>query len=253
MFTRVIVPDSHGAHIDSKAAAAFLKDLKRLDPKEIVLLGDHLDCAGAFSTHSMSYTKEIPESYTSDVKATNKFLDQIQKLAPKAQYHYLEGNHEHRVERTATNMFRHKSDADGFLDAFGPEKVLELKKRGIKYYRRHEMYHGLASPGIIKLGKCHFMHGFSAAKHADAVHLARVGDNIVFGHIHRALSTVSRTVTREGYGAWCPGTLSKLHLLYSHTEPSTWSHGYAVQFVNPSGRFLHINVPIIKGESLLHV
>ena len=40
--------------------------------------------------------------------------------------------------------------------------------------------------------------------------------------------------------------------LYKHTEPTSWSHGYAVQFVSPkSGRFLHVNVPIHKGESML--
>ena len=46
-------------------------------------------------------------------------------------------------------------------------------------------------------------------------------------------------------------TLAKLQPLYKHTEPSSWSHGYGVQFVNASGNFIHINVPILDGESML--
>lgn len=253
MKTRVIIPDSHGSHIDIAARDACLRDIKRLDPFEVVFLGDHLDCAGAFSTHAMSYTKEIPESYIDDVDAANRFLDLVQKAAPRARFHYLEGNHEHRVERTATNMFRNKKDADALLEAYGPEKVLELRQREIRYYRMVNHYHGLSVPGAIKLGKCYFTHGISAAKHADSVHLARFGANVVFGHVHRSMSVIERTVTSDGHGAWCPGTLAKLQPLYSHTAPTSWSHGYGVQFLNASGRFMHMNVPIVKGESLLHV
>jgi hypothetical protein len=55
----------------------------------------------------------------------------------------------------------------------------------------------------------------------------------------------------DGIGAWCPGTLAKLQPLYRHTAPTSWSHGYAVQFINERGNFLHINVPIIQGRSIL--
>jgi hypothetical protein len=51
--------------------------------------------------------------------------------------------------------------------------------------------------------------------------------------------------------AWCPGTLAKLQPLYAHTSPSSWSHGYGVQWVLPSGKFAHMNVAIAGGESML--
>lgn len=249
---RVIIPDSHGNHIDIAARDAVILDVKSLCPDEIVLLGDHLDCAGTFSTHQRTYTNEMAEAYGDDVDAANEFLDLLQKAAPKCHnWDYLEGNHEQHVERWASRTFQSQKDAENLLEVYGPSASLKLRDRGIRYYKRSTHYYGISIPGTIKRGACFFVHGISHSKHAAAVHLQRFGANVVFGHIHRSQSTVERTVTSDGFGAWCPGTLAKLQPLYKHTEPSSWSHGYGVQFVNPSGQFLHINVPINKGRSLL--
>lgn len=248
---RVIIPDSHGAHADVKAVSAFLSDLKRLDPQEIVMLGDHLDCGGVFSSHARSYTNELTESYQDDAAAANAFLDRIQALAPRARIHYLEGNHEQRVERWASSTFPSAKDAEMVLERFGPEKVLNLRGRGIKYYKRSEFYQGISVPGTIRLGKCFFVHGICHSRHAASTHLARFGANVVFGHVHRSQAVIERTVTSDGIGAFCPGTLAKLQPLYRHTSPSDWSHGYGLQYVAKSGNFMHLNVPIVKGASLL--
>lgn len=250
-FARCVIPDSHGEHIDLPARDAFLRDLRALAPKEIVMLGDHLDAGGTFSANQRSYTHEMTESYEDDVEAANRFLDAIQKAAPAARIYYLEGNHEQHVERWATRTFASHKDAVGYIERCGPKAVLKLRDRGISYFERSEMYHGLAVPGIIRLGKCFFVHGISHSKHAAATHLARVGANIVFGHVHRVMSVVERTVTSSGYGAWCPGTLAKLQPLYRHTAPTDWSHGYGLQLVSGNGQFVHLNVPIAKGRSLL--
>lgn len=249
---RLVVPDSHGEHVDQPALRALIQDAKALSPDEVVLLGDHLDCGGTFSQHQRNYTKEMTESYEDDCSAANSMLDALQKAAPGARFHYLEGNHEAHVERWASRVCVDKKTADMVVDKFGPATVLKLKAREIKYYRTSEHYHGLSVPGTIKLGKCYFTHGISHSRHAAAQHLGRFGANVVFGHVHRAQSVVERTVTSDGFGAWCPGTLAKLQPLYRHTAPTSWSHGYAVQFVNVrSGRFLHMNVPILNGSSLL--
>lgn len=248
---RLVVPDSHGHHIDIRARDAFLADCRRLDPDEVVFLGDHLDCGGVFSAHQRTYTNELTESYQDDVSACNKFLDMVQRRAPRAVFHYLEGNHEQHVERWTSRNFANHKDATMLLEHFGPAKVLELKKRGIRYYKRSEQYMGISTPGAIRLGRCYFVHGVCASKHAASQHLERFGACVVFGHVHRSQSVVTRTVSSDGHGAWCPGTLAKLQPLYMHTSPTSWSHGYGTQFVAPSGRFLHVNVPIHAGKSLL--
>lgn len=248
---RVIVPDSHGNHIDPSAEKAFLRDLKAIAPREIVMLGDHLDCGGLFSAHQRTYTAEMTESYEDDCMAANSLLDAIQKAAPRATIHYIEGNHEQHVERWVARNFERRRDAEALLEVWGPEKKLQLRRRGIRYYKRSRHYMGCSIPGTIRLGKCFFTHGICAGQQATYQHLVRFGDNVVHGHTHRAASYHTKTVRSEGHGAWSPGTLAELQPLYQHAAPSGWSQGYALQEVAKSGRFLHIHVPIVGGESLL--
>jgi Calcineurin-like phosphoesterase len=249
--TRVYIPDSHGAHIDLPARDAFLKDLKILAPKEIVWLGDHVDCGGVFSSHARSYTNELTESYEDDCAAANDFVDLVTERAPKTEQLMLEGNHEGRIERWVASNLSSARDAEAMLERIGVAKVLDLKARGIRYFKRSVCYMNISIPGTIKTGKCYATHGISASKHAADAHLARFGDSVVFGHVHRSMSVIERSVTKSAYGAWCPGTLAKLQPLYMHTAPTSWSHGYGVQFVEANGSFMHINVPIVKGVSLL--
>lgn len=253
-FTRVIIPDSHGSHIDWAAANACLADIRILNPREIILIGDHLDCGGTFNAHQRTYTNEMTESYEHDVGEANMFLGGVRAAAPTAGMWYLEGNHEQHVERWAARNFTVRRDAEMLLSKFGPEAVLKLKEREISYHKRSVFYDGLSIPGAIRRGKCVFVHGISHSKHATYHHLIRVGTNVVHGHTHRVQSAVERTVSSDGFGAWCPGTLAKLQPLYKHTEPSSWAHGYGVQFVQASsGRFLHFNVAIQNGVSLLNI
>lgn len=248
----VVVPDSHGSHVDTNAQRAFLDDLVRIKPDRIVMLGDHLDAGGTFNAHQRSYTKEMTESYDEDVADTNEFLDGIMSYAPNAQVHYIEGNHEQHVERFLARNFHSRKDAEVILGLIGPEAVLRLKQRGIKYYRSSERYQGISIPGTICFGKLYYTHGISTAKHAAAVHMERFGASVIFGHCHRAQSHVGRTVTSRGIGGWCPGTLAKLQPLYAHTAPTSWSHGYAVVTTSErTGNFAVQLVPIVDGESML--
>jgi len=250
---RVVFGDTHGAKINQAAASAFLGDVKRLDPHEIIMLGDHIDCGGFLAQHHvMGFVAETATSYEDDVAAANHFIDALQKAAPKATIKYIEGNHDRRIETWAvTQTLRHQRDAEMLRRAFAPEYLLHLKERGIKYYRQSEFYDGLPVPGTIKLGKCFFWHGTSSAKHTTAANIAKVAGNIVFGHVHRAQSLSIRPVATGEIGAWCPGCLCELAPLWQHTNPNDWTHGYGVQLIATSENFLHLNIPIIEGASLL--
>ena len=250
---RVIIPDSHGNHIARRAAGAVLSDIHLIDPDEIVMLGDHLDCGGFLAQHHvMGYVQETKESsYAQDVKAANEFLDEIVKAAPGAAVHYIEGNHERRVETwCVTQSLRHQEDAEFLRRLVGVETVLKLADRGVTYYRMSERHHDLPVSGCIQLGECLFTHGWSTAAAAATAHAKRAGMCIVYGHTHRHQADVIRTVAGGVFGAWSPGCLSQLQNYYEHGAPNDHTHGYAVQIVAKSGRFLHLNVPVIDGESL---
>lgn len=248
---RAIIPDSHGSEIDVAAAGAFLADLKILDPGEVVGLGDHSDCAGWVSHHKRIAREDMAYSYHADIEATREFFDAAQAAAPRATFHILQGNHDAHLERWAAETLENVADADLVTSMLAPDKLLKFKERGFRFYRRHEKYMGLSIPNTIQLGRCFFTHGVTASKFATARHVELFGANVVHGHTHRAQEHRTKTVSSEAIGGWCPGTLSKLQPTYMHTSPSAWSHGYGLQFVAKSGRFMHINVPIVNGESLL--
>lgn len=248
---RVCIPDTHGAKIDKAALAALLTDLKVLDPHEIVLLGDHVDCGGFLAQHHvMGYVAETSYSYEDDIAHANAFLDAVQAAAPRAKIEYLEGNHERRVETWAiTQTLRHSRDSEGLRRLYAPEYRLNLAARGITYFRESVYYDGLPVPGVIKRGKCFFMHGMSTAKNAVAATLAKIGGNVVFAHTHRAQSEIVRLVGAGVIGGWNPGCLCELQPLWQHTNPTDWTHGYGVQLVSSSGAFLHLNIPILDGKT----
>lgn len=245
-YIRLIIPDSHGEHCDWGAADAMLLDIEKLSPdiREVIWLGDHLDCGGTFNAHQRNYTNEMTESYHEDVASTRRLVNMVRERTPLATHDYLEGNHEQHVERFLARNFGSFKDAEFFLDLVGPRAVLKLDELDIRYHRSSEYHDGLSVPGTIRRGKCIFTHGMSVATFAAKAHLDRVGDNVVHGHTHRAQSVIQRTVMSSALGAWCPGTLAKLQPLYRHTSPTNWTHGYALQFVESGGKFTHMNVPL---------
>lgn len=252
-FCRVAIPDTHGCHIDTAAAAAMLADLEYLQPTEVILLGDHLDCGGFLAQHhTMGYVAETEYTYEEDVAAGNEFLDQLQKRLPNATYDYLEGNHERRVEQwCVTSALRSTQDAGFLRRMFGVESVLSLEKRGIPYRSLNRTHDDLPVQGAIKRGKCLFVHGASHAKHAATVHLNLFGANVVFGHIHRMQMDSASPVTTGTIAAYCPGCLCKLQPYYNHGKPTGHSHGYHAQFVRETGGFFPLQIPIINGQSYL--
>ena len=253
VFTRVIVPDTHGAHIDPVAASAFLQDLEMLKPKEVVMLGDHIDCGGFLAQHHvLGFVPECAFSFAEDVAAANTLLDEIQIRTGKVDTYYIVGNHEARIEKwIVKETLRNPKDAKMFYDMFGTGSVLSLDKRGISIVDRDKCYNGLRKKGTIRLGKCLFMHGTRTGVQAAKQSLDDLGSNVVFGHTHRISSHVKETI--DGVvGAWSVGCLSQLHPLYGDTRVSNWAHGYGIQVVEQDGTFLHLTIPIIEGRSMLH-
>lgn len=251
-FLRLCVPDTHGCHLDPTAAGAFFADIAGVPFREVVLLGDHMDCGGFLSEHhTIGYVAEMEYCYSDDIDAANQFLDTLQKTCPDADHHYLEGNHEHRIEQWAVTRMKNRKDTERQLkhDAFW--SVLHLERRGIKWYRASEEYGGIKAKATVKLGNCYFTHGSRTGENAARAMVAAFGGNVVFGHTHRMLTHTRPRVDGGAIGGWSVGCLSKLRPYWRHTAPSEWTHGYAIQMVHADGDFLHIPVPIVEGKSMM--
>lgn len=255
-FIRVVIPDTHGSVGHKPAMAAFLADLKQLGSdsiREIVMLGDHLECGGFLAQHhANNYVAQNEYTFEDDVNATNELLDLIQATCPKASIDYLEGNHERRLESwCVTQTLRHQSDAKYLRSLVSTNAVLNLEKRNINWVKQGEFYDGLSIPATIRRGKCFFTHGARAGKGATPATLGDFAGCVVHGHTHTSAGASGNTVHSGRIVAYCPGCLCELQPLWRHTSPTNWSHGYGLQFVNKGGEFTHLNVPIDGGVSFI--
>jgi len=249
---RVIANDIHGSMMDVAAVNAFLADLKDWNPDEIVLNGDLIECGGFLAAHqTLGYVAQTAYSYQEDVAMANWFLDEVQKAAPNAEIHYIEGNHEDRVERWVVDQtMRHQRDSEFLRGLVSPEYLLRLQERGIAFYRRSIEHVPGLPPGWIKLGKIFFVHELAGSKNAARDSVSRTAGNVVYAHTHRE-DTASLVLPGVGLvKAWNPGCLCQLRPLWRHSDPTGWSHGYGVQIISKSGDFLHLNIPIWEGRSL---
>lgn len=251
-FTRVFIPDTHGAHIDPAAAGAFLRDLEILRPSEVIFLGDHLDCGGFLAQHHVLGT--VPETevcFEDDDIAANTFLDEVEKRTPGAKKQFIEGNHESRIEKTIVKwaLGRHR-DATYLRKLYSPEIVMGLEKRGIRFIKRTNKYDGLKTPGTIDLGDCLARHGKHCGSTACQRTVSQFGCNVAIAHTHRMLMASKETARGIAY-SWCFGCLAKLQPLYYDTDPTDWAHGYGIQAVKPGCGFITLQVPIIDGKSYL--
>lgn len=255
IFARLIMADTHGSHADPTAISALLSDLQGVDVREIVMLGDHMECGGwMMQSHTLGYVAQMDEvCYEDDIAATNDLLDRLAKLCPRARFHYLSGNHEDRVERWIVDSAQgNKRNAEFMMRAIAPRHVLFLEKRGIPYYRSDEKYCGLEVPGTIKIGKSFFTHGITTTKHSASATVERFAGCVFFGHTHRADYSPTRLVSVGMVAAWNPGCLCVLQPRWHHNNPTTWTQGYILQIVNESdGTFHAMQVPIDNGRSYL--
>lgn len=244
----VITGDWHGNKVDATAFAAFLGDLKTLRPDRLFLGGDILDCGGFLAEHhALGYVADSADSYEDDVAAANQLLDAAQEASGGAETHYLEGNHEWRVERWALSQkLSHAKDVDLLRRTFCAEFVLRLEQRGITYYRSGETHGTCSTPGWVHLDGLHYVH--RVGKNAKSV-LERVAANVVYFDTHRADYLPLRKVGTGHIGAWNPGCLCRFQPLYCQTRPTEWTHGYLVRFISRTGAWQMINIPIQGGAS----
>jgi hypothetical protein len=249
---RVSFGDVHGMMMDKAAVGAMLRDLAVFCPNEIVIGGDLVECGGWLAKHQpIGFIALCDYSYQEDINAANWFLDQIQQAAPKAVIHYLEGNHEDRLERWCVDQtMAHKRDSEFLRAAFSPQSLLRLKERGIAYYRRSEIYAEGLPRGWIQLGKMAFTHSLTYSANAARDAASKTAGNVTYFCTHREDSA---TIVFPAVGivkAFNPGCLSQMQPIWKHSNPTSWSQGYAIDFVAKSGNFQRVHVPIWRGESL---
>ncbi len=235
--TKIIVcPDVHVPYHDKKAWKLFLKALATVKPDILVLVGDFADIKSL-----MAHAKKPKDErfFKKEIAAVLEALNEISAIGIKRVI-YCEGNHENRISRyIASNA----PELDEMLDA---KSLFKIEERGWEWVPYGD---------YIRIGELSFIHdvgrvGVNAARQS----LADFGDNICFGHTHRAAVVYSGTVEGRQHVALNVGWLGDYDAIdyrNRHTAKREWTHGCGLVYQTPNGNSYCNFVPFINGECVI--
>lgn len=221
MKTIITLPDCHvGEGLDPSYVIAkkFIKDIQ---PDEIILQGDFMDCA-SFSAWDLDKKRKMENKrWLKEVAEGKKELDWLQKNSKKVTY--LGGNHEDRIERYLDK----NPESEGLIEV---QNILNLKERGIKFYP-------WTSQQLYKTGKLYWTHGYYGGEHFAKKNLTVFGCNIVSGHLHKPQTYFKTAKMTEAMMSWGLGCLSSRTPDYLRGKPSTSNNGFGIAYVKDDGTF----------------
>ena len=172
----MMVSDVHFPRHDPRKVELFLKVMKAWKPDAVDLLGD-IDDADSTSRWSSEYPAELSIPLgDGGVQGTKDFLADINKIVPKADKHFHDGNH---------GWTRHgdylAKKAPQFLEFLTPESLYDYKTHGFEWHYYNQ-------PPVKRFGDMYAHHGESISKHAgESVRndVNGFGVSLVRGHSHR--------------------------------------------------------------------
>lgn len=165
--------DNHYPVHDPKVQRAKLKFAADIKPDVWVNVGDHYDF---FSVSKYDKEPDRRETLQDEFDSSVSYWEDVCDVT-KGDVHYLQGNHEHRLERLIRDMPGLHN-----LRGLALGKLADLPSR-VKWRAYGE---------DLRLGRLLFMHGdnvggrFGVASPASWVLSNMPGINVVFGHFHRS-------------------------------------------------------------------
>jgi predicted MPP superfamily phosphohydrolase len=217
-------------HPSWTVAKKFLRDFQ---PDRIVYGGDicSVDSISYFNNKRPRLAEE--RRYSDDVAATRRQLKLVQKYNPNAEYDYIIGNHEFRVQRYIDEHPAMEGTMDWAVDVglrsdFGMN-VVEFNK-------------------VLKVGKASIMHGWYWNIYHAAKTIDKYGDNIFYGHVHEHQVALKNIMaTDKPIMGMSIGCLSAVNPDYRHNMPTRFQNGLLILDLHRDGTFTPHHVIIING------
>ena len=195
----------------STAHRAFVKLVKELKPKIVVINGDAFDGA-SISRHPAGGTWQALPSVKQELEACQDRLEEIQKAATGAQLHFCWGNHDLRF-----NARLQQQVGDTFKGVMG----MSLQEHFPLW--RFSMSLMINDHTMIK-------HRYHNGIHAIYNNILKSGTSMVTGHLHSLKITPFSDYRGARYGV-DTGTLSPVDadaFTYSEDSPKNHRSGFAV-------------------------
>jgi predicted phosphodiesterase len=220
----LICPDTHSQFCDESALQVLLDFRDDWKPTKTVHLGDLVDCE-AISSFPSDNAMPLDEEFA----IAEDHLDRIRPT------HYLQGNHEERIERPG---LVNKS----IRNLLAVDRNLHLEARGIawKPYGPMEWF---------EFGKMKMMHGNYCGEYAAKQHAMAYGC-VCFGHTHRIAQHTTKDITHRTTG-FNIGTMTQVMLDYAKT-PTGHTQGFAFMYQYANGDFSFYQVRLIGNEFVIN-
>lgn len=263
VLTALILPDSqHGFRWDRErrtldpmhdegALSCALKLAELLDPDEVICLGDMLDLA----PWSLRFPRDASLAYTTQpsIEALHQLLAALRRICPSANYVYLGGNHEDRIQRA---IIERLGEAEGLKQADNPDghsvlsipHLLQLDGLDIKYIEYKDEY--------WLWDKVRVWHGTVVKKGGGktAAAMAQAGQHHeIVGHIHRLELAMKTLWGPHGYRTitcMSPGCLTRIDGVVPAATPRVdWQQGLGVvRMDRKTGDISMYAIPINRGR-----
>lgn len=222
---------------DGRSLLAVEKLMEDIRFDGYLLIGDFLDF-DCISSHNKNNLRAVEgKRLQADYDVAGEILDRHQALIraknKNAEFVYIEGNHENRVDRYV--------DANPAL-----EGMVEVPTC-LEFGRRKFKWVPFWSQGkVFSIGKATFIHGrYTNDAHAKK-HVQRYGRNVFYGHLHD-VQGYSAEMLGEG-NTLCGQSLGCLCLpqKYMQGAPDKWQHAFAIIDFFPDGNFCPHVIKIFK-------
>ncbi len=232
MKTTVVANDFHFTFHDPRAVRLFLLFIQETcngEPNQIILNGDICDFY-KISKFDKDPTRE--ESFQKEIDVVIEFLEELRDTAPKSKIFFIEGNHEHRLQKYKWRRAK----------ALASLKCLELPEllRLDKFHIKHVPY----GEGT-NVGKIFVYHGTIVRKDGGAsakAEFLKNGCSGLSGHTHRDGKFPKRN--RSGvFGWWENYCLCRLDPEYVNGV-ADWMQGFSLIHSVGSKQYveqIHIN------------
>lgn len=215
----LVLSDLHIPYHDRKALKAIYGLLSDYTFEHIILNGDFLDC---YSISSFTPDPRKP-LIQEEIDIATAILQKIRDLQPEAEIHFIEGNHEERLQRTLRNT-------PGLLGIKSLEwtSLLELDKIKASFtpYKQHITIYDMVQ----------ITHGHRVSKHSAysaKAHLLDYGyQTLLHGHTHR-LGSYYLSGVGSPRKAFEIGHLSDTSQM-SYVQNPNWQQGFAI--IRPPGQ-----------------
>ncbi len=233
--------DPHHPYHDKANHALLYTFSKWLKPDYHVHVGDCLDLGGIGHHVEDDYIAQYEDPIAAGLESLGAHFNKLFKINPKAKIVWIMGNHDERLRRFAKKNPAWRGIVDDpikLLMAYGD--CPQAKK--IDYVCLDDF------EDDYTIGRMHFCHGFSAAKHVASLTVDAYDESVTFGHAHtmQMFTRVKRENPKAGY---CVGHLmAREGRRYLKGRPTRWVTGFGVMdYLKSDGRFTMNLIPIVEG------